>query len=430
MHRVQRTSALAALAALALVTACGGKKTEGPTPPAPSSAAFLPVSAAPPAPESPLSVVLSSRGPLVLSGLEGGVFVADVAHTHLARASIGGTGGTGGELTAAPMPEGLPGGRVLAAAGRLPSPVWLLYETPKDDGKGHENPLFRLGKEGWKKYADDWKPAIAAWTKHRILAASTSSGRLKVKVIEPSLATPPADLPSPRLDDASCEKTLHIEALATLASGEVLAAGSCKPDTAAGAGASAARYVVIRWGAPGAGAADAGAADAGAGDAGAGDAGAGEAVPEGPPGVVEVIPGVSTHLQHEALYARAPGDVWAAAREPGGVASRLFHLDGATWGPVALPPGAAGVRALAGTSDGTLWMATARAVWRRDPAGAWSEVPPPERAFQDGGGAWEIQDLTAPDGRDVWIAARRTSASGPRDLVLRTRPAADVVRWE
>jgi hypothetical protein len=302
--------------------------------------------------------------------------------------------------------------------------VWLVHETPKEDGKGHENPLYRLGKEGWKKYADDWKPAIAAWSKHRILAASTSSGRLKIKVIEPSLATAPADLPSAHVADASCEKSLRVEAMAALPTGEVFAAGTCKPDTAAGVGASPSRYVVIRW--PLAGAVDAGPAavpDAGAADAGAADA--------GPAGVVDVMPGVSAQLVHEALYARAPGDVWAAAREPGGAGvSRLFHFDGATWGPVALPQGTAGVRGIAATADGMLWMATARAVLQRDLAGAWTEVPPPERGQPDGAGTWEMEGIASPDSRDVWIAARRTSAAGARDFVLRTRPAADVVRWE
>ena len=344
----------------------------------------------------------------------------------------------GGELSAGPMPEGLPAaGRVVAAAGRLPSPVWLLFESPKDDGKGHENPLFRLGKEGWKKYADDWKPAIAAWSKHRILAASTSSGKLKIKVIEPSLATAPADLPSPHVADASCEKTLRVEAMAALSTGEVFAAGTCKPETGAGTGRRASRYVgdplapargrSTRGGAPSGGRAGrmrgASAADAGT-EAAGGAAGRGG----------RDARGCRRRSSTRALYARGPGDVWAAARGTGaaraGVAAvplrrRDVGAGGARLGARRVCAGSRRRR------TGTPWMATARAVLRRDAAPArGSEVPPPERGFEDGAGTWEMLGIAAPDGRDVWIAARRTSAAGERDLVLRTRPAADVVRWE
>jgi hypothetical protein len=30
----------------------------------------------------------------------------------------------------------------------------------------------------------------------------------------------------------------------------------------------------------------------------------------------------------------------------------------------------------------------------------------------------------------VWVAARRTASSGARDLLLRTRPASQVIHWE
>ena len=397
-----------------LLAGCGGRKSD-PAPPAPSSSSpDTPASGSGsgglPGPPSPLSVVLESKGPLLLSGLEGGVLVTDVAHTHLARA------GAGGELAAEPMPEGLPEGpgRILLAAGRAPAPVWLVYEKLREDGKVDANPLFRLGKEGLKKYADDWKPALAPWTKHRILAASTSSGKLKIKVIEPSLPGPPPDLPSAHLDDASCEHTLRIETLAALSSGEVLAAGTCKPDVAAGAGASPARYVVIRWSSPGAPAGAA--ADAGHLEPG-GDGGVDER-----PGHVEVMPGLASDLTHAVLHARSAGDVWVGG-------SKLFHHDGASWGAVALPPAVAAVRGLAVTEDGTVWMATEHALWRRAGAGAWEDVPPPSRAG-DPAGAWEMLGVVALDGRDVWIAARRTAVEGPRDLILRLRAAPAVVRWE
>jgi hypothetical protein len=358
--------------------------------------------------------VVDAAAPLVLSALEGGVVVTDAAHTHWAHA-LG-----GGELVAGPMPAGLPEGpgRVVGAAGRLPGPVWLFYETSRQAEKS-KNPLFRLGKEGFKQFADDWSPAIVPWTRHRILAASTSSGKIKIKVIEPSLPAPPDDLPSAHLGDASCEKTLRIVGLAALATGEVFAAGTCQPDAAAGAGASATRYVVIRWAPPVAAATAA--RDGGDADGGAPDH----------PGAVDVMPGVSAHLQHEVLYAHTPADVWAAASDPwakAAPASRLFHYDGTTWGAVALPPGTL-VRGICRTEDGTLWMISDQRVFRRRSEGAWDEVPLPSAGFP-AEGRWETAALATADGRQVWVSARRVTASGERDVILRSGPTSAPLRWE
>ncbi len=394
------------LLAAGIPAACGDKKNDGSgpsTPPSASagaSASGVPI--APAGPPSPLSVVLESKGQLLLSGLEGGILVTDVAHTRVGRAPAG------GELSSEPMPEGLPAGagQIVRVAGRSPAPVWLVYERLQEDGKVLDDPLFRLGKEGLKKYADDWKPALAPWTKHRILAASTSSGKLKIKVIEPSLPAPPDNLPSVHLADASCEKTLRVETLAALPSGEVFAGGTCKPDTAAGAGASPVRYVVIRW------TAAAPTRDAGALDAGVDDR----------PGLVDVLPGVAADLAHAVLHARSPADVWVGG-------AKLFHFDGASWGAVALPARVTAVRGLAATADGKVWMATEHGLFRRPAAGAaWQEVPLP------GGGTWEVLEVVASAkagaADDVWVAARRTAADGPRDVLLRARAAPAIVRWE
>jgi hypothetical protein len=409
--------------AAALLLACGNKKPDVDRAPAPPSAsASAPAPIAPEGPASAFSVVLEAQAPVAFSAVEGGVLVADAARSHLARAA--------GEddLADGPMPSGLPtgAGRVLRAAGRMPNSLWLLFEKQRDDGKPESNPLFRLSREGWKQLADDWKPAVAAWTKRRILAASTSSGRLKIKVIEPSLPEPPADLPSVHLTDASCEKTLALADLAALPTGEVLAAGTCKPDLGAGAGASAKRYVIIRWPAPAgkdAGAPPTGDAGDGAIDAGSSDAGAAEG---GPPGVVDVMPGVSAELTHRALHARTASEIYAAASDATGkgTTSQLFRFDGGTWGVEPLPAGFGLVRGVAATADGVLWLAAEHAIFRRAAAGAaWEPAPLP------GAGAWEILDLRVTGDRDVWIAARRTGADGARDLVLRSRPPKAPIRW-
>lgn len=408
---------------LGLAPAACGNKAGDPAPAAASAAASGSSAPAPEAPRGPLSVVLESRAPLVFAGLDNGVFIADAARTHLGRAA------GDSELSDGPMPRGLPEGpgRILRAAGRMPVSVWLTYEKQKEDGKPESNPVFRLSRDSWKQLADDWKPAIASWSKNRVLAASTSSGRLKIKVVEPSLPAPPDDLPSVHLADASCEKTLVVADLAALRTGEVFAVGTCKPDTAAGAGASAKRYVAVRW--PAVAAPDGGAPPAHAAtlDAGPGDAGAAEPASAGPPGLVDVLPGVSVALAHEALYLRTAADAYVVGLEdtgkPPGV-SRLYHFDGTTWGADALPAGAAVVRGLAGTADGALWLVTDHAIWRRASAAvAWEPVDP-------GPGAWETLGVSAVGGRDIWIAARRTGPDGTRDVILRTRPPRALVRWE
>lgn len=441
----RRSPAIATLALSISLAACGGERKA--EPPAPSAS----VSAAP-APEAargPLSIVLESRSPIVLSALEGGVVITDAARTRLSRS-------TARELADQPMPAGLPSGpgRVVRAAGRLPGALWLLFEKQTDDGKRASDPVFRLQRDGFQQLADDWRPAIAAWSKNRVLAASTSSGRLKIKVIEPSLPKPPDDLPSAHLADPSCEKSLKLADMIAWRSGDVLAAGTCKPDIAAGAGASAKRYVVLRWpataaptpsatpsasaSAPASALASASAsasppiasaaapASAVPAASAIAPAGAAEPAPLGPPGLVDVLPGVSSDLAHQVIAARSPADVYVAALEsrPGSPPiSRVFHFDGSTWGAEPLPAAAPVLRGLAAAPDGALWLVTEHALWKKPPGGAWAEVPAPIE------GAWEMIDAVVA-GDDVWIAARVRSAAGVRDVVLRTRPAKDVLRWE
>jgi streptogramin lyase len=87
------------------------------------------------------------------------------------------------------------------------------------------------------------------------------------------------------------------------------------------------------------------------------------------------------------------------------------------------------VRALGSAADGTLWLASERAVFRRATSGAWEEIPLPRRAL-GGEGAWEIASLASDERGDVWIVARRGPAGSARDVLLRTRPAAAITRWE
>lgn len=416
-----------ALVSIVILAGCGGDKKGEPSP-SPSASASAVIAPLPDAPKGPLSIVLEAKSPIVFSAVEGGVVVVDSARTRLARAAAA------ADLVDQPMPAGLPSGpgRAVRAAGRLPGSLWLLFEKQGDDGKRAGDPLFRLQRDGWKMLADDWRPAIAAWSKNRILAASTSSGRLKIKVIEPSLPKPPDDLPSVRFADPSCEKSFVLADLIALRTGEVMAAGTCKPDIAAGAGASAKRYVVVRWPALPTAAAPVTSASAARPAASAIEIDAGPTAdaapaPSGPTALVDVLPGVSSELAHQAIHARSASDVHVAALESRAGApavSRLFHFDGSTWGAEPPPSGAPVVRGLAAAPDGALWLLGERSIWKKPAGGAWEPVSPPLD------GAWEMIDLRVVGDGDVWIAARLRGAAGARDMVLRSRPAGDVIRWE
>jgi hypothetical protein len=427
-------------------------------------------------------VVLESKAPVSLSGLEGGVWVADASRKSSAQAEVS------GDLTSGVMPEGLPEGpgRILRVAGRLSRSMWLSFEEQREDGKPGATPLYRLTKGAWKRFTEDWQPHISAWSKGRVLSMSTSSGRLKVKLLEPHTDKAPSDLPGARVDDEACNKTLKVLAMAALTSGEVFAAGTCRPGAE-----SASRYVVIRWAESGSEGADAG-VDAGTGagtgagkgagtGAGAGarsgagsdagtssdagsntgtatdtatdagsdpdagtdpDAGApSEAAPvdDRTPGSVFIMPGSLKGFSHRSLLVRSPTHVVVAATAPeeggakgaasGAATSRIFRFDGVEWTREAPPEGADPVRALSGTSDGTLWMVTERAIFKKAAGGAWEAVPPPTRAFPEANPTWEMLDVWAADPGDVWISAKHTSSAGDRHVVLRLRAPKDVVRW-
>ncbi|MDC3957194.1 hypothetical protein [Polyangium jinanense] len=440
---------LVALLACALVPSpllgCGNTD-KGPAPPPSATTTSTAPAPEAPTPKGPLSVVLEAKDPITFSGLAEGVVIADAARTRMATATVE------AELVETPMPSGLPAeGQILRFSGRLPSSVWVLFETPKEPVK---NPFFRLeqAKESFKQYADDWKPHLAVWSKKRILSMSTSSGKLKVKVVDPYQDKPSPDLPSARLDDEACGKSLRIEQIAALATGEVFASGHCRT------GDAAKHHVVVRWAPPVEGkAGEASAApppkasasvapavasaapepaakeakdaalDGGAEDGGA-DGGEVEEAPVGVPGQVYVLPDVPASMKHVALVAQGASDVWLLGAEENGNA-HLLRLEGGAFKAQTLPKLGAPARSLAGAGDGTLWLVTADAIWKRYPPGEWEEVAPPAHtSVPELDSRWDMRDVWA-SGSDVWIAAKHSTNKGERHVVLRARPAKAVVRW-
>lgn len=424
------------------VLGCGNKEPAPAPLPSATNSSVAPV---PDAPASPLAVVLESKQALAFSSVGDGVVVADEAR------KVWATAGFGAELGAGPMPSGLPEeGRITRFLGRVPQSIWVIFEQPGEK-KAMKNPLLRFerAKGSFKQYADDWKPLIAPWTKKRLLSMSTSSGKLKIKVIEPYQDKPLTDGPSPLLNDENCTKSIKLETMTTLTTGDVFASGVCK------SGDTGRRQVIVKW--PIASALDK--LDAGADDAGAkeekkdakkeakdavemvdagpvpdageiADAGAtsgdAPAAPVGILGEVFVVPGVSSGMKHLAFVTRELGDAWLLAADA--TSTALIRFDGATVESQPLPKFQGAARSIAATSDGTLWFVSANSIFKRKTSGEWEEVAPPTRLFPEPDPKWEFFEIGA-GGMDVWISAKHASSTASRFVVLRERPAKDIVRW-
>lgn len=418
----------------AIVSACGSDTS----PPAPGPSA----SSAPEAPPSPFSVVLRSPRPVTFSELSGGVVAADSGKGRLARAPAD------GELSDGAMPGGLPDatGSILRLAGR-PESLWLTYEIPGEgegkDKKQAKHPLLRLdSKKGeWKQFADDWRPLLGVWSKNRILAASTSSGKLKIKVMEPYSKKAPPDLPNPKVDDAECDKTLRVEALSPLASGAVWMAGTCKP-----AGATARKHVAVLWApvdeaalaaasasakassAPSAAPSATATAEAAPSGVPSADA-AGEAPaeePKGPPGKVIVAPAGAAHRGWAVLSEK---EIWLLGDGEKGAGATLHHFTGDKLEPVPLPALDGAARAISVAADGVLWLASERSVYKQEAGKEWQSVPLPNGPLGVASAPWEVFAVAAA-GKDVWASAKATLPSGAAHVILRLRPSKEALTWQ
>lgn len=445
-----------ALFSAAMLPACTSKpqdETPNPAPSASESSASVEIPNAPP---SPFMVVLESPKALVFSGLGAGIAVTNDARTHLAT-QMGAA-----EMIMGTMPEGLPSeGKVLRFDGKLPGSLWLSFESPAEGKASPKTPLFRLDtkKKTWKRWTDDWKPLLSPWSSNRVLSMSTSSGKLKIKVVEPHRDKPDADGPSVRIGDETCEKSLRLVGMTTLANGDVFAAGHCK----AGGGSRA--YVLVHWPianahaapsatasagptpiasavAPIAPASSASAApntsavaepappnpeslDAGIVDGGA-DGGAEIAPDIGIHGEVLTVPNAPASLEHRDMVAQGEKDVWVLAAERHG-AGHLYRFDGTALGAEELPKEMDGApRAIAAADDGVLWLVSTSEIWKRLAAGTWEKVPPPTGRWPEPAPKWEMVGAWAAKG-DVWIAARHSSAKAERHVVLRLRPVKETL---
>jgi hypothetical protein len=371
-----KATAAIGVAAILGIAACSGKgeETAAPASASASGSAASAEGSSAPASDSPLSIVLESSGALIMSEVAGGLAIADAAGKRLATAR-------GAEdLEELAMPTGLPAelAGVTRVSGRLPDSLWLSVALPTDpEKKKYKTPFFRLSGGKLKEIADDWRPLVVPWSKRRTLAISTSSGKLKIKVIEPFTKAAPADQPSSFVPDERCKKTLKLEEATSLPSGEVLAAGKC----ALGDDERPA-YVMVRW-PPFTPPRD---APAPATSAAAPSAAASAGGPEGPPADDEpdksgapmtLVTLSRDRLRHVSLVARSDGNVYVGATVEGAGGSRLLRVEGDKVSTVELPPLDEPLFDLALTEAGELWAITFRAAHRRAPGEAWTRVPLP-----------------------------------------------------
>lgn len=348
---------------------------------------------------SPLSVVLEARAGLVLSSVEGGVVVAELDGKRLAI----GRGGADLEERAAPegLPQGLAG--VLRVSGRLPDSLWLSVALPPEgDRKKGKTPFFRMSGGKLKELADDWQPLVVPWSKRRTLSLSTSSGKLKIKVIEPFTKTAPPDQPSRYVPDEGCAKTLKLAEAVALPDGEVLAAGQCALGSSKKSG-----YVLVRWPALAAGSAAPPPASPSASASAApaeGPAAEGAAAEEddrsGAP--MSLTPISEERLRHRAIAARSADEIYLATTVEGGGASRVFKIEAGKAAPIELPSLEAPLSDLALSEAGELWIVADSGAYRRAPGEGWSKLAPP---------AGVTLERVEASGAAVYLAGRKADGS-------------------
>lgn len=394
--------------------ACGGDKPSGASGSAAASASAK-GSASPngsgaassePDP-SPLAIAVTSPIPIVLSKLEGGVWISDQVGKHMAIAL------DGKDLEERPAPTGLPDDlkRVQYVGGRAPTTVWMSAATPPLEGKKVDtNPFYMLQSKpnAWKPITDDWQPLVVPWSKKRVLAMSTSSGKLKIKTLLPYSKTPLADQPSIKVPDAECAKSLKLAEAITVSDRFVLGVGRCKLGDA-----KQPTYVAIRWvqkeGEPTPSPPPA-------------DPSAAPDTPAGPSPDSESEVGVPMTLttlttdrsQHRAIAVVAGEAFVGSATESG--ESRLFSVtDAAEPTPVDLPKLEGPLLDVAATTNGDLYVVTKTALWKR--AGKeWTSMVAPRGVELDHADA---------AGDVVWISGAR----GAEGILMRLGNGSATLKW-
>ena len=360
-------------------------------------------------------MAVTSDSPLVLVGVDGGVAVIDDKGQHLATAAAG------KGLEERTAPTGLPSdlSRVLTVQGRLPDALWVTVSRAAEDGKKKgKTPFFRYNKGKLKQIADDWEPLVVPWSKKRILAMSTSSTRLKVKVLEPYAAKPPADQPSASILNEECAKSLKLAEAVAFGSGAVIAAGRCRMEPK-----GEPCYVAVRWAAgeetavaPAPSAAPTPSADASS-EAPSPEGSAAVDAPVGVPMTVSIV--ARDKSQHRGIAVGSDDTAYLAASTGDG--GEVFEVGSGAPKNIDLPKLDGPLLAFAVTTSGERWIVTRTSAYKSTGGGAWISLPAPS--------AVSFTALRAA-GTSVWISGAAGEGNAEHAYVYRADgPAGTPLHW-
>lgn len=367
--------------------------------PSPSAAGS---SATSPASASPFNVAITSSGRISVSQVGGGVVAFEQRGKRMAVA------GTGGDLEERAVPSGLPEDieAVQYVGGRLPESLWLSVErSVKNEQKQNVAPFYRLTKSALREIAEDWEPLVVPFSKKRVLSLSTSSKKLKIKILEPMAKTVAADQPARFVPDEECGKSLKLTEAVALADGEVLAAGRCSMGSE-----KKSSLVLVRW--PAGAAAEPQPTPAPATSAPSADPAAVDAAPaatttddaaddkKGAPMKIEVVS--TDRFKVRSLAASSSKDVYVLGTIDASKDSRLFRADGSNVSEVALPKLEGAALDLAVTDSGDLWLVGPSAVWKKANGADWVAITLPSGV---------VAETIVTSGADVWLSGTSSKKS-------------------
>ena len=141
------------------------------------------------------------------------------------------------------------------------------------------------------------------------------------------------------------------------------------------------------------------------------------------------MPNAARNLVHKMIVTDGNLSVLALAWEGGGKEGKgqkahLYRLEGESFREEALPDKGEALHSISAGPDGTLWAVNNRMVLKRAPGGAWEELPLPPQ-----GAEFSLEGIWVSGAKDIWVWGHSAAGSPAEHWVLRTKPAANPIRW-